>query len=159
MSIQDILTIAASVLVGTGLFIGGVGYFISAFKKGGRQEKTDVVSSAEQLTQFWKDQAEGYKIMGEKKEQEWNDKFQTLSREVGELRGQLTAEKTQNERLEKIFQNRDPETQEFMKVMLAFAENQNKTNVEIVRVLGEIHVMTKAEHEREFNISAHVTKT
>lgn len=157
------------VLGSIGLFAGGLGYLINLFKKGGREEKDDIITSSEKLTEFFKSQSEGYKIMMEAKDEKWrvelkekDEKYrievQSLTREVGELKGQLNAEKATNERLEKIFQNRSPEMEEFMKFMVQAVKDQTESHQKIVEVLFDIHKMAKDEHERDFSITAQVTK-
>jgi len=133
--------VVISSLIGLGILAGGMGYLISSFRGGGNK-----------LTSFWKEQADGYKLMMVEKDRVNDEKFQVLHKEIGELNGRLNAEQALNERLEKIFQNRNPEMDSFMKGMV-------DSMGQIGRVLSEIHTMTKAEHERDFQISATVTKT
>lgn len=133
--------IVLSSLASIGILAGGMGYLISSFRGGSNK-----------LTAFWKDQADGYKLMIAEKDRTNDDKFQALHKEIGELRGQLNAEQALNERLEKIFQNRNPEMDNFMKSM---SENM----VEVSRVLKEIHTMSKMEHERDFKVEATVSRS
>lgn len=153
-TLQIILTVIG-ILGSIGLFAGGVGFLASRFKKGSTEEKIDVISSADQLTSFWREQVDGYKVVVA----ELTEKIRVLTGEVGELRGQLTAEKKQSEMLEKIFQNRDPETQKFMEHVMQSIKDQAGVNTEIVRILKEIHQMSKEEHERDFKIESTVTKS
>lgn len=106
-----------------------VGVAVSQYRKGSREEKTDVVSSAEKLTNFWKEQSEGYKIMMEEKDKRYQEQINELTKQVGELRGQLNEKVAQAERYEKIFQGRNPEQEAFMKTMLAVAQ-QSQTFME-----------------------------
>jgi hypothetical protein len=162
-TLQIILTFVG-ILGALGLFAGGIGFLWTKIRGGSKEaktESTDLLTSNDQIKQFYKEQNDDLKeinkVLGEK--------VDALTREVGEIRGQLIAEKTQNERLEKIFQNRDPETKQFMEFMMQavkdqsqVAKDQSESHKEIVRVLGEIHTMSKMEHERDFSISATVTK-
>lgn len=132
------------------------GVAFAQFRKGSRGESSEIIK-------FYKEEALNYKDMLQKKEEahtvkiseltkDFTEKINGLSREVGELRGQLTAEKKQNERFEQIFQNRNPEMEKFMTFMV-------NTQKEVVDVLKEIHAMTKAEHDRDFQVTSTITKT
>lgn len=152
-TLQLVLTIIG-ILGSIGLFAGGIGFLLSRFSKGRSEEKIDVISSADQLTSFWKEQVDGYKTVVA----ELTEKIRVLTGEIGELRGQLQSEKKQTEMLERIFQNRDPETKKFMEHVMQSIKDQAQVNGEIVRILKEIHNMSKAEHERDFKVEATVTK-
>lgn len=155
-SLKETILLIIGIIASLGIFAGGLGFLLSRFSKGKKEERQDIVQSSEQLTQFWKDQADGFKEMLETKTTELNAKINDLSREVGELRGQLNAEKKANEKLEMIFQNRDPQTQEFMKLLTASAvkadefrlnyEQDEKKKLsmwaEIASTLKEIHKLT-----------------
>jgi cell shape-determining protein MreC len=155
---QTILIIVASI-ASLGILVGGIGYFISVFRKGTRQEKNEVINSSQEVVNFWKSQAENLQLIGEKKEKDWNEKFQEMSRQLGAIQGQLSAEKAQNERLEKIFQNRDPEHQKFMEFVITAIGNQDSVNKEIVRILGDIHNLAVEEHNRETKVETTITKS
>ena len=149
-----------------GIFVGGIGYFIGLFRKGSKQEKSEVINSSQEVITFWKTTAENYQTILSTKEKDWNEKFQGLTREFGELKGKYEAEKAQTERLEKIFQNRDPESQKFMELVIKAIDNQNKTNenqnkvnTEMVRVLTAIHTLAVEEHNREIHVESTVTKS
>lgn len=146
-------------IASAGICAGGVGYLIKSFKKGTKEEKGEIISTSEQVVNFWKSQAENLQLMLERKEKDWNEKFQGMSREMGELRGQLTAEKVQNDRLEKIFQNRNPEQEKFMELVVTAINNQNTVNAEVVRILGDIHGMAVEEHNRETKVETVITRT
>lgn len=118
---QIALTIMGS-MGGLGLFVFGAGYLVSQFRKGNKEDKTSVLQSAEQLTGFWKEQAEGYKIMMADKDEKHQKQINDLTKEVGELRGALNEKTASYEKLEKIFQGRSPEQDAFMKTMLAVAQ-------------------------------------
>lgn len=122
----QIIEFALGAFAALGIFAFGAGYLVSQFGKGKKEEKNDIVSSADQLTQFWKEQAEGYKVMMAEKDRSNDEKIQKLTREVGELRGQLTSTQEQNKKLEAIFQNRNPEMEAFMKTILAVADQSQK---------------------------------
>lgn len=137
-----------------GLLAGGIGYLINQFRTGGTS-----------LSAFYKEQAEGYKVMLTEKENQWqlkdkawNEKFQEISKEVGQIKGQLLEKEKQAQQYLEILQNRDPEMKKFMEIMISAATNQTTVNTEIVRVLGEIHNMTSLEHERDFKVTATVSK-
>lgn len=153
------------ILASLGLFAFGAGYLWSQAKKGSRVEKSEVISSAEGSKVFWKEQSEDYKEMMRVKDEK-NDatvkeltiQINALTREVGELRGQLNAEKTQNEKLEKIFQGRSPEMEEFMKFMIQATKDQAESHKKIVEVLEKVHTFAEMEHDRDFKITATVSK-
>lgn len=129
-NILEISGIVAGLLIGLAGVSALIGVAVSQYRKGSRDEKTDVVSSAEKLTQFWREQADGYKLMMEERDKENTEKINQLTREVGELRGQLNEKQTQYEKVEKILQGRNPEQDAFMKTMIASAELSKKFVVE-----------------------------
>lgn len=165
MSIADIGTLILKVglgFIGIGTLAGGIGLLFNMFKKKPRDENNEIITSATNQMEFWKKQHEEEKEIGKIKEEKYTTRvdeitkdftsqINLLSREVGELKGQLNAEKAQNERLEKIFQNRDPETQKFMEYMVKAMENQDK-------MLNEIYKLTKSEQDRELKVTSTIVK-
>lgn len=114
-------------LVGLVSFVvTGIGVWRGMYSKASKQQNTEVISSAETLTSFWKEQAEGYKVMMAEKETTWNSKFETLTRELGILQGQLTTTESQRAQLDAMLTDRDPQTQKFQ--------------TEVIKSLGEISI-------------------
>lgn len=162
-TIQTALT-TVGIIGSLGLFAGGIGFLWSKIKGGTKEakaESTTIIATNDTIKNFFKEQNDDLKeinkILGEKVE--------ALTREVGEIRGQLNAETKQKGEYLAILQNRDPETKKFMEYMVQAVKDQSQsmkdqaeTNREIIRILGEIHVMTKQEHDRDLNITATVTK-
>lgn len=126
MEIRDIIELIVTVVGSFGLVAFGYGYWKYKTREGKDGAKHDILASAEQLTQFWKEQAEGYKLMMQEKEEKMQTQIHELTKQVGELRGQLNEKTTQYEKLERIFQSRDPEQVEFRKTMLLVAEQSQK---------------------------------
>lgn len=158
LEIKEIILTGAAILIGLGSFFFGGGYLLSRWKGGTKEEQEesrDLISSNDQIKEFYKNQNDDLKKINT----ELSNKIEILTREVGEIRGQLTAEIRQKEEYLKILQNRDPETKKFMEHMIKAVADQAETHREIVRVLGEIHTMSKAEHDRDFKVEATVTKT
>jgi siroheme synthase (precorrin-2 oxidase/ferrochelatase) len=145
-------------LTAIGLCIGGVGYLISMFKKQSKMTVTDMASSSTEIITFYKSENENLKIMMKAKDESNDEKFTALSKEIGEIRGQLIEKEKQNKQYLEILQNRDPETLQFQTAMIDFATSQSKINEGIVNTLRDIHEMTKAEHDRDFNATISVTK-
>lgn len=148
---------------------GGIGLLVQMFRKKPRDEKNEVLNSANTIMDFWKNQAEQYKVISDEKDKTYNEKITSLtkqftdqiailSREVGELKGQLTSETAQKKEYLAILQNRDPETKKFMEFMLKAQENHDEAHKEMMRILGEIHTYAKEEHEREFKVISTVSK-
>ena len=54
-------------------------------------DREDAIGSADKLTQFWKEQAEGYKEMMERKEIAATDKINKLTGDLGKLQGRIGA--------------------------------------------------------------------
>lgn len=165
ISLPSIIIIIGS-LGSLGLLAGGMGYLISQFKSGSSEQKKDVLSSASEATNFWKEQADSFKAMAvqEKeaaaiKDKDWNIKFTELSREVGEIKGQLFEKEKQAQQYLEILQNRDPEMKQFMQYMVQSVKDQTESQQKIVEVLNDIHVMTKAEHDRDLSITSTISKT
>lgn len=159
MSVFETIKYYSGALLDIGVFIGGIGYLLRSWKKEDRDEKTEVMSSSDTLTNFWKEQAEGYKVVMAEKDKANDIKFTALTKEVGEIRGQLIEKEKQNTQYLEILQNRNPEMQKFMEFMIQAMKNQDECNTKISTILSEIHTMAKAEHERDFNITAQITKT
>lgn len=150
--------------VGAAFLIIGIAY--SQFFKGKSKGEAEILSSSEETKKFWKDQAQDYKTMMEERERvnvaradALTKQINELTKEVGELKGRLISEQTMRERLEQIFQNRDPETQKFMELMIQSSKDQAEAHKEMIRVLGEIHSMATEEKQRDFHVTATVSKS
>ncbi len=138
-------------LAGLGLFFFGGGYLISKFKNGSKEEEAesrDLISSNDQIKEFYKQQNEDLKVINT----ELRSKIEGLTREVGEIKGQLNAETSQKKEYLAILQNRDPETKKFMELLVKAVEDQQVANKEMVELLGEIHGIVKAEQERDLKV-------
>lgn len=153
MIIEDIIQIVGTSIVSLGIVAAGLGYLLSMYRKGNKQENVEVVNTANQLTDFWKDQIQGFKEMA----REQDTKIQLLSNEVNLLKGQLMEKDKQIDTYLKILQNRNPEMERFMKDIIQFSIDHETTHKEIIRILGEIHSYAKVEHDRDFKINATVT--
>lgn len=152
------------------------GYFKRLVSKDDRQEKTEIATTSKTITDFWQDQAEKLQVILDKErtinkqtideiKKELGLEITKLTREVGEVRGQLNSEQSSKKEYLAILQGRDPETKEFMKLMLDFAKDQRESNekqtiinAETTRVLGDIHTMVKAEQDRELHVDTTITK-
>lgn len=134
-------------LASIGLVSGGLGYLIGQFRSGGSN-----------LTAFYKEQAEGYKIMMSEKDKSNDDKFQKMTAEIGEIRGQLIEKEKQNKEYLDIINNRDPGTQKFQELLTKACTDQTDINKQVVSILKEIHDLAVLEHERDFKITSTVTK-
>lgn len=154
INLQDTVTVISSILLCLGILAGGIGYLVSIFRKSNKQENVEVVTTANQLTEFWKDQIQGFKVMVE----DQNKKIQDLSNELNLVKGQLMEKDKQIKTYLEILQNRNPEMEEFMKYMVQSVKDQGESHKQIVDVLKEIHDFARLEHERDFNITATVTK-
>ena len=115
-----------------GVLAGGIGVLIGSIKRGSRAEKEAIIQSARQSEQFWKDQAEGHAQVAKEKDRIYSEKFETLSSQLGQLRGQLDSEIRQKKEYLEILQNRDPAMKSFMELMVQAADNQAKVNKEMV---------------------------
>ncbi len=156
-ALQIIYKIALG-LGGLGVCAGGIGYFwgkINGGNKEAKAESTDLISDSEKIKNFYKEQNEELKVINKT----LGDKVEALTREVGEIRGQLNAETKQKADILAILQGRDPETKKFMEFMVQAVKDQTESHQKIVDVLSEIHKMAKDEHERDFKVEATVTKT
>lgn len=169
MSFKEIILYVMGGLGSLGLFAFGGGYLKSQFSKGDRQDKNEVLNSSNTIIEFWKSQAENLKIIGEARDKENAEKYDkmakdfttqvtTLTREVGEVRGQFNAESKQKEEYLKILQNRNPEMQKFMETMLAATTQQAEINKGVMELLGDIYKMINDEHNRELHIDATISK-
>lgn len=131
-----------------------IGVAYSQFRKGSRTESGEIV-------EFYKNQANNFKEIAETTRKEYTLKHEELLKEVGVLRGELNTERKLREQYEAILKDRNPETTEFMKTMLAIGEQatkfmdaQSKNNLEVARILGEIHTMVQSD----LKVEATVTK-
>lgn len=158
METRDLIEL---ILAGSGavaLLAGGFGFVVYSYKKSGRQERKDVTETADTISNFWKSQAEKLEEILKHKDiefnnkltsvtKEFNEKIQALTEKIGVLTGQLSAEKLLNERLEKIFQNRSPEMEAFMKYMVDATEKHSETHDAMLKVLSDLHSTSSANHE------------
>lgn len=161
MSLIDIIKIGSQIAAGVGFLGAGIGFLVYSFKKSTRDESKAVTESADTIADFWKNQANEYKTMMATKDEKYTSQINELTTQVGELRGQLNAEKATNERLEKIFQNRNPEMEEFIRYMVQAVQNINEVHTSMVKVLSDIHAMSTSNHEmlaKELKIETTIIK-
>lgn len=145
MSTLDTILSILGILTSIGVLAGGVGYLASSFKKGSTQKDHEIISNAEQITKFYKDQAETYKNMLADKEtawneekKEWNVKFNELTKEVGTINGKLAEKEKQAEQYLAILQNRDPETKEFNKFVIQAVKDSSQMHERMMEVLQKL---------------------
>jgi uncharacterized protein YydD (DUF2326 family) len=162
-----------------GIAAGGLGYLIQNYRKGGRSVREDAISSADKLTQFWKEQADGYKEMMERKDAAAADKINKLSGDLGKLQGRYDERDKQYQEVVAILKDKNPETQAFMELLtntakasIDFMKDQREkdqqwmtTFASITTVLNDIHKMSTSNHDmlekeggKDLKISAVVTK-
>jgi pantoate kinase len=167
MQTRDIIELGLSFLGGLAVLFFGGGYLISQWKAGSKQEKADIISNSSQIVEFYKSERDGYKEII----QTLTEKVRVLTGELGEIRGQLRTEKEQNDRLEKIFQNRNPEMEQFMKTSLevskqaqdfmmnnkSFQETQHQVMEEIRNFMKQINENLSLVN-KDLKIEATVTK-
>lgn len=155
--------------MGLGIFAGSMAFVVDKFFSRKKTDKNEEINSADTLTKFWKEQAEQYKVVLAEKEAaytlkiekitaDFNEKFQDLKEKFGNLKGQYDAEKVQRERVESILKDRNPETEAFMKLMIQAIKDQADSHTGIMKILKEIHTMSKAEHDRDFKVETTVTR-
>lgn len=136
----------------TGAAVAGLlGVAFAQFRKGNRNESGEII-------EFYKKQAESYKEMMETTRKEYTDKHELLVKEVGQLRGELSAEKKLREQAELILKDKNPETQAFMTLVTNAVNDQGKINKQVVEILQEIHEYAQEEHERDIKITGTITK-
>lgn len=146
------------------------GNFFTGFGKGSR-------GGSGELIEFYKKEAADYKDMSAKKDikhaeeikaitADFNGKYHDLTQKFGELQGQYNAEKGMRERAEEILKDKNPETKAFMELVIKSCEDQGKVNEAVTKamtkmgeILGEIHTMAKAEHDRDIQITSTISKT
>lgn len=163
--LKDYIQSGAEIFIGLGLFAFGGGYLISKVKGGEKEQKkesTDLLSTSDQIKEIFRGQNEDLKIINKS----LSDKIEVLTREVGEIRGQLNAETKTKEEYLAILQGKDKESKQFMEIMMTFVNKQtennlkqNDTNLKIMEILNTIDARTKDEHDRDFKIDATITKT
>lgn len=148
---QAIITIilqVVAVLTGLGVFFAGGGYLYSRFIGGTKEQKAesvDLIASNDTIKQFYKEQNDDLKEINKA----LGEKVEVLTREVGEIRGQLNAETKQKADYLAILQNRNPEMQKFMEIMIQAVKDQTQVNInfaenqkEMINILSEIHKAT-----------------
>jgi hypothetical protein len=151
----NVLEIIISSIAGIGIFAGGLGYFISLFKSGSRK----MMSDQNEYVVFYKTENQNLKDIIKEKDASNDAKFQAMSKEIGEIRGQLIEKEKQNKAYLEILQNRDPDTLKFQELMTKACIDQGSVNTEIVKILKDIHQMAVIEHERDIKVTSIVTKS
>lgn len=151
MTFPNILLYILGSLASIGLTAGGLGYLISQFRGGTKRANTEIASSSTEIITFYKTENESLKMIMKEKDQSNDDKFQKLTSEIGEIRGQLIEKEKQNKQYLDIINNRGPETEQFQTAML---DGLSK----LATVIGEIHTLAIQEHERELSITSTITK-
>lgn len=153
MNLQFIQQITG-IIVGLGILAAALGYLFTQFFRGG----SEALKSDTERINFFQKEAKDYKEMMASDRKEFTAKIETLTRQVGELRGQLEGEKKLREQYEALIKDRNPETEKFREFMVKAVEDQNNVNKEVVNVLKEIFIMTKAEHDKDFKVEITTTK-
>lgn len=178
-SIMRIVWLIIAGIASLGGVIAAIGFIIYSLKKGGQE----VVSSAGQLSTFWKEQSDGFKQMLVAKEDAWQKltaekdaktqaTINSLSKEVGELRGQLDAKASQAKEYLEILQNRNPEMKEFMTTMLGVAQvsqtfmldnktfqsKQGETMQQVLEFMQHINQHLVQEAGKDIKVEATVSK-
>jgi|GEM_PF-6574254 len=138
MPFQDLIKLIAEIVIGLGVFAGGIGYLVSIFKKGTatiKEQSENVVATSDQLTQFWKDQVEGFKQMVAAQDL----KLQMLTNDLNKMKGQMEEKEKQNKSYLEILQNRNPEMEQFMKTMLIYQKDSMTLFEQMTHALSVIH--------------------
>jgi hypothetical protein len=160
-----VLQLVGYLFGGIGLLGAGIGAFMYAIGTGSRNERKDVMGTADTIVDHYKkENAELKQIVIDKDEKygqkidaltsDFNGKMQALSEKVGILTGQLNAERLQNEEFKKIFQGMNPETDKFMKFMVESVNQHTKAHEKIMEVLSglttvlaDIHTTSTSNHD------------
>lgn len=146
-----------------------IGVAYAQFRKGSRDESNAVVTSADNISEFWHKQADEYKAMMAVKEESFQKQFSDsteryqkqiseLTEKVGVLTGKLANSTEYADKLEKIFQGRNPEMEAFMKFMVQSSNEQGElmrqavkdateSHTQIITVLKDIHDMSASNHQ------------
>lgn len=135
MNAIDIILSAVGGFISLGILAAGFGYAYAQFKRGTNQQQTDAVESETQLTKYWKDQVDGFKVMVT----ELNRRVEVLSGELNQLKGQLVEKEKQNREYLAILQDRDPQTQTFMSDMTQFVKDQAVFQKDVHQTMVDIH--------------------
>jgi hypothetical protein len=143
--------------IALGVSLGTViGIAIVYSKKTVTTSSGEVISLLQKEVEVYRDQLHKKEEFHAKEMKEMRDEFTkqvtSLTKDFGVLQGQYNSMKDDKEKFEAIAKDKNPEMQTFMTSM---AETQK----EIITILGDIHTMAKAEHERDFQINATITKT
>ncbi len=135
-----------------------IGIAVANFMRGNRGESGEII-------EFYKKQASEYKIILESTRKEYTEKHEGLIKEVGTIRGELNTERQLRQQYEAILKDKNPETTAFMQLMVQSTKDQAESHKAIVKgltaiseVMNDIHTMAKAEHERDFKVTATVQK-
>jgi hypothetical protein len=147
MNMQPYIIILGS-LASLGIVSGGLGYLIGQFRTGTKKAYSD---SSEIIT-FYKTENQSLKDIMSEKDKSNDSKFQQLTSEIGEIRGQLIEKEKQNKQYLDILQNRDPDTQKFQTAMV-------DGMAKFATILGEIHTLAIEEHNRDLSITSIVSKS
>lgn len=113
-----------------GMLAIGAGVLWRLMSKDGRQEKSEIVSSALQMQEFWKKQAQEEKLARETKEVEWkqvmdakekawNGKYGAMQKEIGQINGRMAEKDRQNKEYRDLLTNQNPATEKFYADMVA----------------------------------------
>lgn len=164
----------AIVIIGSigsiGILVGGAGYFLQIWKGGAKQEKAEIVNSSSELTEFWKQQADGYKTMMIEKEatlqkqlvekdERTQKQINELTRQVGELRGKLEEKTNQATEYLSILQGKDETSKKFMETMLSVAESSQKFMQENVTFQKDVAGIMEEIRAFMSNLNTHLEAT
>lgn len=108
-TLKQYLEIIAPIVV----IVGGLGYGISAFLKGGLRGKTDTLESENALTTYLKNQIETYKGIVD----EFNKKLTDMGKEMSAMKAVIDEKDKTIQKYLDILQNRNPELDKFIAEM------------------------------------------
>ena len=109
-AIKNIAEIIGSVIAGIGLLSAGIGYCYSQFKTGKSAATKDSLESQNELTQYLRDQIDGYKEIAK----EQNSKISNMEKQIASMQAIISEKDSTIKKYLDILQNRNPELDQFM---------------------------------------------
>lgn len=152
-TLTNIAEIFGAVVGGIGAISAGIGYCYSQFNTGNTAATKDSLESQNELTQYMKDQIDGYKSMVEGQ----NVKITDMGKKLATMEALLAAkDKTIKEYMD-IITNRNPELDQYMKESRQKWEDQKNIISQILDAMKNINAHMD-KHRKDIRIDATINQ-
>jgi hypothetical protein len=142
MDIQTV-SVIVGVFMGLGTFIAGTGFAYAQYKAGGDKYKDSLIDTLKEAITL--EQDKNKRLSEERTEliASHQQQITSLTKDFAELKGRFDEQAKKAEEYKALLQGRDPEQQEFMRVVLAEIKKNQATTPAVQTYMRETTVILK----------------